>query len=64
LSRWPTDDPSRKGSASAAHELIFGRGERLKIFVSSKMAGGALATERAAVVEAIESFASTMRPWA
>lgn len=46
-----------------AHELIYGRDDRLKVFVSSKMAGRALESERAAAVEHIERFPS-MRAWA
>jgi hypothetical protein len=46
----------------SARELIFGRSDRLKVFVSSKMAGGALKNERAAAVRIIERFES-MRAW-
>jgi tetratricopeptide (TPR) repeat protein len=48
--------------AVSARELIFGRSSQLKVFVSSKMAGGALKPERQAAVRKIESFPS-MRAW-
>jgi tetratricopeptide (TPR) repeat protein len=47
----------------SARELIFGRADRLKVFVSSKMAGGVLKDERSACVRGIERFPS-MRAWA
>src|SRR3954447_15784974 len=47
----------------SARELIFGRADRLKVFVSSKMTGGVLKPERRAAVRIIERFPS-MRAWA
>lgn len=47
----------------SARELVFGRADRLKVFVSSKMADGALKAERRAAIKIIERFPS-MRAWA
>jgi hypothetical protein len=48
---------------SLSDEILYGRPERLKVFVSSQMHGGALAAERQAAVEAIDSHPD-YRAWA
>jgi tetratricopeptide (TPR) repeat protein len=54
--------PSFAVMVLSARELIFGRPDRLKVFVSSKMAGGALNAERRASRDVIDGF-PTMRAW-
>jgi tetratricopeptide (TPR) repeat protein len=44
------------GVALSARELIFGRPDRLKVFISAKMASGALKDERVASAEVVERF--------
>jgi hypothetical protein len=40
---------------SLSDEIVYGRPEHLRVFVSSQMRGGVLAAERAAAIEAIDS---------
>jgi len=49
--------------APDSYEVIYGRPRAFIIFISSKMAGGALAAERQAAIEAVEEFRPA-RPWA
>jgi tetratricopeptide (TPR) repeat protein len=57
------DRPGSYGaSVASASELIFGRADRLRVFVSSKMSEGSLKRERRAAAKIIKGFLS-MEPW-